>query len=203
MTITKQVVREGMRTPWGKADGVEIIADGIGWANTPGHGGLKLSRAMNGRVPDYMRQKGGWYEEDCEWSKVYVALSGLLADIGTDKIDSDRAEAVNTLRSYYPDTYERFFGETIPAGESYAKDKRAFDAEHVNDLVVISAVTSKNFPGFVDVIATIGGAHGVYGSVSPAETTFVVPSDEYDARCRFGFVIDRTKHKTPEELRTA
>lgn len=191
-----------MRTPWGMADSVEIVTDGIGWVSCPGHGGLKLSAAMNRRMPDYMRQKSGWYEEDCEWSKVYVALAELLQAIGSDKVDRDRAEAVYTFRSYYPDAYERFFGETIPAGESYAKDSRTFKAEHVNDLVVISAVTSKEFPGFVDVIATVGGVHGVYGSVSPAETTFVVPSDEYDARCRFGFVIDRSKHATPEAMRT-
>ena len=197
MTTTKQIVREGMRTPWGEADGVEIVTEGIGWVHTPGHGGVKLSPALNSRMPEYMRQRGGWYEEDCEWSKVYVALAALLRAVGTDRIDSDCASAVNTLRSYYPDEYERFFGETIAPGDSYAKDKRAFEAAHVNDLVVISAVDSKTFPGFVEATASIGGIRG------GATTTFVVPSDEYDARDRFGFVIDRSKHLTAEELRTA
>jgi len=186
-----------MRTPWGRADFAKVIAPGIGWVGTPGHGGVKLSQAVNARMPDYMRLKGGWYEEDCEWALVYVAMAADLREADRDPdYDGHAEQAVNTFRGYYPDAYERFFGETIPAGESYAKDKRAFKAAHVNDLVVISAVGSKTFPGFVEATASIGAIR------SGATTTFIVPTDEYDARGRFGFVINRDKHSTAEELRT-
>lgn len=194
---SKPVVRRGMRTPWGKAEAVEIVAEGVGWVSTHGHGGLKLSAAMNRRVPDFMRRARGWYEEDCEWALAYVPLIGVLSDTD-DKTDQLLGAAAETLKSYYPDAYEEYFGTTIPPGESYAKDERAFGAEHADDLVVISALGSRTYPGFVEVTASIGGIRG-----GNNETIFIVPSDEYDTRGRFGFVIDRARHKTAEEMRTA
>ena len=186
-TMTKPaVVREGMRTPWGTADSAQVIAPGIGWVGTPGHGGIKLSPAVNRRMPDYMRLKGGWYEEDCEWAMVYVAMAADLRVAGRDADFDGRAEqAVSTLRNYYPDAYERFFGETIPPGESYAKDERIFKARHANDLIVVSAVTSKTRKGFVETTATVGGARGFNDA-----RTFFIPSADYEGRERFGFVID-------------
>ena len=182
---TKPVVREGMRTPWGDADFVRIVAGGVGWVDTPSHGGVKLSRAMNARMPEYMRKAGGWYEEDCEWSLVYVALAGHLRAALPDDPERIRIaeQAVTTLRNWHPDAYERFFGETIPEGESAVKDERIFRVRHANDLVVISAATGKE--GFVEATATRGGVRDF-----SAARDFLVPSEEYDARNRFGFVID-------------
>ena len=194
-TTSKPVVRVGMRTPWGKADGIDIVMPGIGWVFTPGHGGVKLSPAMNRRMPDYMRQKGGWYEEDCESAKVYVALTATLATVENDTTDKLREAAVSTLRNWYPDAYERFFGETIAPGDSYIKDERTFHAEHVNDLVVISATNcprsmSATSPSMVKVTATVGGKRG-----NGDERYFLVTVSDYETRSRFGFVIDPAKHK--------
>ena len=212
-TTTKSVVTEGMRTPWGKADRAWVVASGIGWTTTPGHGGVKLSRAVNARMPDYMRLKGGWYEEDCEWAMVYVALADYLkvwaeqTDLLIEESDTTRrvddivAEAKNTLRSYYPDAYERFFGETIPEGESYAKDRRTFKARHADDWVSIS-VECKNAPdGFVEVLATKGGEERT-SAARPDTKTFLVPEAEYDERPRFGFVVDPAKHEELSSLPT-
>ena len=185
-TTTKPVVREGMRTPWGDADFVQVIAPGIGWVGTPGHGGVKLSRAMNARMPVYMRLKGGWYEEDCEWALVYVALAGLLRSTENDETDRLVAQAVTTLRNWRPDAYESFFGETIPEGRSTIKDERTFKARHANDWIVRSAVNSRTHDGFVEATATVGGLR----TTSADLRTFLVPSAEYGARNRFGFVID-------------
>ena len=186
-TMTKPaVVREGMRTPWGTADSAQVMAPGIGWVGTPGHGGIKLSPAVNRRMPDYMRLKGGWYEEDCEWAMVYVAMAADLRVAGRDAdFDGHAKQAVSTLRNWFPDAYERFFGETIPEGESTVKDERIFKARHANDLIVISAVNSKVRKGFVEATATVGADRAVGN-----DRTFLVPSADYEGRGRFGFVID-------------
>ena len=60
------LVRRGMRTPWGVATSATVLAPGVGYVVTPGHGGYKLDRRLNASVPPYMRQPGGWYEYDCD-----------------------------------------------------------------------------------------------------------------------------------------
>lgn len=60
-------------TPWGTAQEVEIIADGIVFISTASHGGYWLSPERNKKVPRSLREKtfvqnglNGWYEEDCD-----------------------------------------------------------------------------------------------------------------------------------------
>jgi hypothetical protein len=65
----------GDNTPWGAADHVDTIAEGITHVTTPSHGGIHLSPDRNALVPEYMKRDGafasqrraGWYEEDCDW----------------------------------------------------------------------------------------------------------------------------------------
>lgn len=69
-------IEEGGRTPWGAADGVYHLADGIDAVETPSHGGIKCDRARNAQVikaigdagyaVDEVKQgyEGGWWEED-------------------------------------------------------------------------------------------------------------------------------------------
>lgn len=66
-------------TPWGRADTVTKIADGIYRVDTPGHGGYWLSRSRNAvvrkRIPLFKTFAGGpWYEEDCDWAVVVAAF---------------------------------------------------------------------------------------------------------------------------------
>ena len=58
----ERLVYENMRTPWGAAQTVKVLIDGIGQVHTAGHGGFKLSHERNLKVPLYMRQTSGWYE---------------------------------------------------------------------------------------------------------------------------------------------
>lgn len=74
MSITDVI---NSRTPWGTADEVTQIVDGIYWVETPGHGGFYLSEEMNSQVPNSLKQQTfrelgttGWYEEDCDWAIV-------------------------------------------------------------------------------------------------------------------------------------
>lgn len=55
-----------MRTPWGSSQSVITIAPGIVVVDTAGHGGVKLDRKRNAKIPLGARTEGGWYEEDCE-----------------------------------------------------------------------------------------------------------------------------------------
>ena len=59
-----------MRTPWGDAQDVIDVAEGIKWVSTASHGGYKLDRKRNAQVNEVWRQAGGWYEEDCDWAKI-------------------------------------------------------------------------------------------------------------------------------------
>lgn len=66
-------------TPWGPADHVTTIADGIHFISTPGHGGFHLDAKRNATIPEADKaqtwnQQGrrGWYEEDCDQALVVI-----------------------------------------------------------------------------------------------------------------------------------
>jgi hypothetical protein len=57
-----------MFTPWGKADFVSTLADGVVSVSTPSHGGIYLDGARNAVVHEVWRDTsaaagGGWHEE--------------------------------------------------------------------------------------------------------------------------------------------
>ena len=58
-----------MHTPWGWPQDIEELAEGIWRVETPGHGGLKLSRERWQELPDRVRDtflNATFAEEDCE-----------------------------------------------------------------------------------------------------------------------------------------
>src|SRR3546814_18801046 len=81
-----------------------------------------------------------------------------------------------------------FRSRALEPGESFANDRRLFRDAHAQDWVVVSAITSKERPGFVDCVATLGGD----GRAS-SHRRFLVPEDEYRAGPH-GFVIDERQH---------
>ncbi len=172
-----------IRTPWGPCQDARVYAPGVTSMSTAGHGGFKLSAEMNRKVPEPMRVKDGWYEEDGEWAKVAHALPHLFTDY-------ERAQARKSLETCYPDELEAVTGETIPLERSSTKRKRVFAIEHANSLVVVSAINSSTVPGMVECHAREGGHDGKGES-----RKFLVPSGEYGARGEFGFVIDEALHE--------
>ena len=91
-------------TPWGKADYVKKYAAGIIWYSTPSHGGFHVCPTKNLQIPEYMREAGGWYEEDCDWAIVATIFpAAFLAD-------KDPAwtlqQARDTLKNWNPKAYE-------------------------------------------------------------------------------------------------
>lgn len=173
-------------TPWGAADIIKEIADGITQYSTPSHGGIKLSEGRIAQMPEVLRD-GAWYEHDCAIAKVVIGHSQYFSD-------EQYAQAKSDLKTWYPDAYEAFYQEIIPEGGSLIKDGRIFKERHKNDWVGISAIGESE--GMVRVIATKGGerACSENGFRSPEEREFAVPEKEYGNRSRYGFVVDPERH---------
>jgi hypothetical protein len=123
-------------TPWGTSDYSKSYTRGIVFYGTPGHGGFRVSRTMNERIPDCLRQAtargDGWYEEDCEWAKIAIAFPQFFTKPG----ELDQAKL--TLARYFPDAYEAFYGVELKPGESYEKDRRRFEKENFDRFVIRS-----------------------------------------------------------------
>lgn len=169
------------RSPWGTVDSAIEVAAGILSVSTPGHGGFKLSRALNAKVPAAVRRKGGWYEEDCEWA--FVAL------VFPDAFDDKTVEhAKSSAKNWFPDEYEALTGEKVTAEESSTLRERAFKAKTASKFVVTSARgdwADDVPPGMVGVTAH---------KASTGETaSFLVAATEYASR-GIKFVVDESKH---------
>lgn len=190
---TNSEPKPGMQTPWGRADSVEVLAAGIWAVGTPGHGGIKLDRSRNAKMPSYMRNQGGWYEEDCEVYKVMTVFS-------TDFPETARESAKKGLKNWYPNEYEAFYGEALLEGDSFVRDQASFSARHKDDFVVLAAWgdSKEGVPkGMVGVVASPGGVRGR----PDEEVYFLVPATEYENRGPHGFVVDPSIHKRTTPIR--
>ena len=188
------VVREGMQTPWGAADYARVIADGIGMVGTPGHGGYKLSRARNARVPAYMRREGGWYEEDCDWCIPYVVFEAELRGNPDCLTTIEKKAHVNTFRNWHPDAYERWFKTTLKPGESTVRDEQVWKKAHAQDWQGVSASGDwhASVPkGMVGVMLVKGGRDDRNGGYSHRPMRYVLVTKEaYAARDPNGFIAE-------------
>jgi len=193
--------KEGSQSPWGTIDGVTTILEGMWFVSTSSHGGIKLSLERQEQIPDYLRRlsavgwalKGGWYEEDCEWAIPYVVFEAELKEkgrgIGKELWDTQMHR--KTLRTWYPDEYERFYGVTLKPGESGLRDERVFYAEHFEDWIAICAKGdwADEVPkGFVEVTARQGG-RGRRDTIEH-ERVFLVREDRYTVGTWNSYVID-------------
>jgi hypothetical protein len=181
--LDRQNIRSNEYTRWGRSQDAKLYAEGIVFHSTASHGGLVLSPERNAKVHPMLRDSAGCYEEDCHWSAVALTFPHLLTSY-------ERRCAERCVKESWPDAWEKISGTVLGPGESHEKDRRAFAAAHANDWVVISAITSRQEKGFVEVVATLGGRReGVR-----EERRFLVPADEYNIG-RFGFVIDVSRHR--------
>lgn len=176
-----------MHTPWGESDDVKEVKPGISFVSTPRHGGYKLDRQRNKEMPKAFRKPGGWYEEDCEYAKVHLHFG-----IG------DTAQAVQTVKNWFPEQYEAVFGVKVTAAESMKVAKTEFFQKNINNWVTVSACGDwhPNVPkGMVGVTACIGGRNpNTYQYHTPEMKCFLVPATEYDKR-EESFVIDLARHQ--------
>lgn len=180
--LGRQEVRSSAHTPWGPSQGATVYADGIIFHSTAGHGGFHLSPERNATVHPMLRAANGFYEEDECWAIVAITFPDRFTSF-------ERRCAEQTVKDSFPDAWEAIIGTILGPGESRTKDRRAFEAKHANDWIVVSAITSGQQKGFVECIATPGGKRGP----GTEERRFLVHADEYDIG-RFGFVIDPERH---------
>lgn len=170
-------------TPWGPSQLATIYAEGIVSHMTAGHGGFHLSIERNARVLPMLRKSSPWYEEDAEWAIVALTFPDLFTSY-------ERECADETIRNSWSSAWEEIHGRQLAPGQSWNKDREAFERKHAGDWIVISAIFSSHHAGMTEVIATRGARRDRRAE----EMRFLVPSAEYAARDRFGFVIDPGRH---------
>lgn len=177
-TLCRRATRIPCYTPWGASQGATVYAEGVVCHSTAGHGGFHLTPERNAQVHPMLRGDDGYYEEDCAWAIVAITFPHLFTSY-------ERRCAERTIKASRPDAWEAIFGAILGPGESYEKDRRAFEQAHADDWIVISAISSSHQKGFVECVATPGGRRGA----GTEERRFLVPSCEYEVG-RFGFVVD-------------
>lgn len=76
-----------INTPWGRADHVEQITEGIHRVDTPSHGGYHVDDTRRAMMPAAVRNyvsryhgQIGWFEEDCEWTLVALCFPAHFPD---------------------------------------------------------------------------------------------------------------------------
>lgn len=173
------------RTPWGQADSGTSYAEGISGFGTSSHGGMKLDAKNNAKVHPALRNRGGWYEEDGEKSKVVWTFQSLFT---TREVAQARDYLVNTL----PHEFMEATGEVIATADSRKLVEEAFYRDNAGKWMVISASTRDD--GDTACIATIDGKRTEWNKPPVEERTFIVPKGEYDYR-GLPFVIDESRHE--------
>jgi hypothetical protein len=179
-------------SPWGAIQEKRELAPGIWTVSTASHGGIKLSRERNAGMPDYMRNEGGWYEEDCEWAKAAVVYPIGFQRVIRSEGKLDRTEfdiAMDTFRNWHPDQYERFTSVPLERGQSTVRDEMLFRIENESNFVVSAAWGDWAHwvpKGQVGVVAR--------RAVDKAEKWFFVDGTLYQQRLGF-FVIDLNRDK--------
>jgi hypothetical protein len=82
-----------MRTPWGKADDISEVFNGVKFYSTPNHGGFKVDKSLLSVMPKKYVIDHGWYEEDCDSCKVVLAFP--------EKFDSKTVDFAQTTWNYW------------------------------------------------------------------------------------------------------
>lgn len=193
-------------TPWGHADHITILADGIASVSTSSHGGIWLSEErwaqLTAKFPMVQSWAGeGWLEEDCDWCVAALAFPEFFSE-------NDRAVAEQTAKGWKPELWEHWSGRKLAPGESHVKDERAFFAAHQGRLLVRAAWGDwkAGVPkGFVGVVARAIPAGmkqswqiASSSTRSTVEKWFLVPEAEYQARGPHGFLIEPHHREVPD-----
>ncbi|WP_159599788.1 DUF7007 domain-containing protein [Agromyces humi] len=180
----------GSRTPYGAADHIEHVADGIVFAGTPSHGSYKLSKERNAAIPAPLRRS--WYEEDAESSIVQMFHPDAFPAV-------DQAAAEQSVKDWFPNEYEAATGRELLVGESHLRDEQRWTEAHFDDLVSHGVQGDPDRPGYVIV--------GVRHRGQDTNRRFRVPIDEHRTERRLGepgqnrrIVIDPARHEELEPL---
>lgn len=183
-------------TPWGPSQQSKHITRGIVEYSTASHGGIHVSKTMVEKMPEALRKGANgcirpagdaWFEEDCSWAFVALAFP--------EHYKEHEESAERTLRNWFPEAWEAYYGRPLQPGESSARDEQVFRETNRDNFIVTSAWGdwAENVPtGMVGVFAR--------RESNGAEGCWLVPDLEYESRrhdgaSRFGFVVDPKRHR--------
>jgi hypothetical protein len=147
----------------------------------------------NKLIPDYFRQDGTWYEEDCAIAIPCFILGAAYFHNPHSVRFITSGEAEKTVIAWYPYQYERYTGKTLQPGESTTKDEKEFMKAHASDWITIAAIGDHDNrvpPGHVAVCATVGGIR----SARAACRYFIVHKEQYQWSLSAPFVVDPIKY---------
>ena len=117
--LARPSIMSGAHTPWGCAQQTQLYSEGIVSHSTAEHGGFHLAPHRNAMVNPAWRNDDGWYEEDCQWSKVAMTFPELFTSF-------ERKCANDTLRHGEPDADDELIGVGLAIAECVV---RAFALE--------------------------------------------------------------------------
>jgi len=70
-----------MMTPWGQIQDQREVLPGVWWTSTAGHGGYWIDKDRAKQVGNvFPGFQGQWFEEDCDWAVVDLALQAEITD---------------------------------------------------------------------------------------------------------------------------
>lgn len=114
-------------------------AEGIVSHMTAGQRGFHLSAERNACVLPMLRKFSPWYEEDAEWAIVALTFPDLFTSY-------ERKCADETIRNSSPSAWEEIHGRELAPGQSWTKDREAFERKYAGDWIVISAIFRATMP---------------------------------------------------------
>ena len=169
------------RSIWGTVQYQHNYAEGIDFVSTAGHGGFKLDRKRNAKIPKAFRMEGGWYEEDVNFNIVIY----FFADTNEDWTEKkDKAE--RQLKIWLWQNWEVYTGKELQPGESHFKDEHVWKQANKDKFIVRSALLADD-RNWVNVTA-VRESDGARGE-------WTVPTEEYRTDKNYGnFVIDEARH---------
>jgi hypothetical protein len=196
-------------TPWGAAQHIEHVADGIDIVSTASHGGILLDPSRVAAMPAYMSNAShagpSAYEEDHDWCMPVLIFENefrtYYARTKRPDIAAVLSSAKAALRNWRPAVYEQFYGVALKPGESYTRAKEQFYEENKGSWIAIAAWGDwhKDVPAGMVAACALLGCYAETRS-SKERRFFLIPASEYslgpsDKAPRFAFVINLEKHK--------
>lgn len=127
---------------WGAVISADQILAGIWHVSTASHGGIILSEARQAAIPETLRRDEPYYEEDVNWSLVYLAFEAELRRVDRPGMGAAVLLAHDTARAWRPQAYSAFTGTDVTPRDSHVMRSIAAYEAMIGEIVVIAAYGS-------------------------------------------------------------
>lgn len=126
-------------TIWGEPIQADQVLPGIWLVTTPSHGGLVLSDQRQEEMPEALKLDERFYEEDCDWSLVYVAFETEFDASDKSCTPGFLQLAHDTAKCWHPDRMTKHTGEAVPENVSHVLKTRAAYQAAIGEYCTTSA----------------------------------------------------------------